>query len=80
MHRPPVVVAGTAPALSRLRLVGFSDEPTHDWFYLLGEFDALDRAASLARTIRATSFLCLVISVLFGAWLWLQMRRAEDPA
>ena len=58
----------------------------HDWAYVLGPegFDRLDQAAAIARTVRATGLVLLVVAlgaVAYGAWCAFSDRpRVPAPA
>jgi hypothetical protein len=58
-----------------LDLVGFGEDSVHDWAWLLGHFDALQYDTRIATFTRGCAVLVLLLSLGFGAWLCLQMRR-----
>ncbi len=70
------VYVGDARA-EELPLVGFSDDPEHDWNWLLDHFNALSSDTRLARLIHDLGGLVLLVSVVFGLWLCLEMWRAR---
>lgn len=57
-----------------LDLVGFGEDPQHDWAYLLGQFGILRYDTGIAAAIRVVALLCLLGSLLYGAWLCSRMR------
>ena len=65
-----------------LPLVGLSDDPLHDWNYLLSHLGLLDADTTLAGLIRLVAFLTWAVALAFGAWLLRQMhlRRGERPS
>lgn len=64
-----------------LDLVGFGENPQHDWFYLLRELSALSADTSIAEFTRGMAVGALLLSVGFGVWLCLQMRvPRESPS
>jgi len=73
------VYVGDARA-EELPLVGFSDDPEHDWNWLLDHFNALSSDTRLAGLIRDTGILVLAASVLWGLWLCLEMWRSRQAA
>lgn len=73
------VYVGDARA-EELPLVGFSDDPEHDWNWLLDHFNALSSDTRLAGLIHGAGMLVLVASVLFGLWLCLTMWRSRQAA
>ena len=58
-----------------LPLVGFSDNPEHDWHWLLARYGWLAHDAGIARVTRLCSALVLAGSVGFGLWLCRVMWR-----
>lgn len=60
-----------------LPLVGFSDDPEHDWNWLLDHFNALNLDTRLAELIRGIGVLVLVASLWLGLWLCWQMWRSR---
>lgn len=63
-----------------LDLVGFGDNPQHDWAWLLGQMGALDQDTRLAGLTRLIGMAVLVGSLWFGGWLCLRMRAARSGA
>lgn len=61
-----------------LALVGFSDQPEHDWDVLLTQWHVLNHAQTFAAIIKGAGALTWALSILFGAWLILEMWRAQD--
>ena len=59
-----------------LPLVGFTDQPEHDWHFLLAHFGWLGHDAGLARFTRFLAAIVLLASVALGLWLCREMRRA----
>lgn len=57
-----------------LDLVGLGEDPQHDWAYLLGRFDILGYDTRIAAVIRAIALVCLLGTLLYGAWLCSRMR------
>jgi hypothetical protein len=62
---------GDARAMA-LQLVGFSDDPIHDWHYLLDSVNLLAYDTRLALLVRDLAWLVLLTSVVLGA---LELRR-----
>jgi len=64
-----------------LDLVGFGDDPQHDWAWLLGQLGGLQYDTRIAAVLRALAALLLCGSMLFGLWLCLQMmgQRTDEP-
>ena len=63
-----------------LDLVGFGEDPQHDWAYILSELHGLPYDTRIAGGMRALAFVVLLVSLGFGAWVLLQMtgeRGAE---
>ena len=58
-----------------LPLVGFSDQPEHDWNYLLGAMHMLPADHALAFLIRVAATLLGVASITFAVWLLRQMMN-----
>jgi hypothetical protein len=56
-----------------LDLVGFGEDPQHDWTFLLGHFNALASDTRLAGLTRGAGLLVLLLSLGFGVWVCLQM-------
>lgn len=62
-----------------LDLVGFGEDPQHDWWYLLSQFDATGSDTRIAAFTRGLGVIVLLASMGFGVWICLQMstrRRA----
>jgi hypothetical protein len=66
---------GDARAME-LDLVGFGEDPQHDWAWLLGHLDLLDYDTRIAAWTRGLALIVLVGSLLFGLWLCMNMRPA----
>jgi hypothetical protein len=62
-----------------LDLVGFGGDPQHDWAYLLGRFGALQYDTRIANGLRLLALICLLVSLGYGLWLCMIMRRAVQP-
>ncbi len=62
-----------------LDLVGFGEDPQHDWAYLLSQFDALAWDTRIAGMVRGLAVLVLLGSMGFGVWICLQMRK-QSPS
>jgi hypothetical protein len=60
-----------------LPLVGFSDQPEHDWNYLLGAMHLLPADHALAFLIRLIAALIGAASLTFALWLLRAMSRAR---
>jgi len=60
-----------------LPLVGFSDDPEHDWHYLLGTLGLLNFDTTLAFLIRVAATLTGVAALAFAVWLLLIMARTK---
>jgi len=62
-----------------LDLVGFGEDPQHDWWYLLQQFNATGSDTRIAAITRGLGVIVLLGSMLFGTWISLQMavRRSE---
>jgi len=60
-----------------LQLVGFSDDPMHDWHYLLGRMGWLRYDGEFAGFTRGAAVVVLAASLLFGMWLCWEMRRTD---
>lgn len=58
-----------------LDLVGFGGDPQHDWAYLLGRLDALPYDTRIAAGLRVVALGCFLLSLGYGLWLCLAMRR-----
>lgn len=59
-----------------LPLVGFTEDPEHDWYHLLARAGLLDQDVEFARMIRALASLVLALSLAWGTWLCLAMARS----
>ena len=59
----------------QLTLVGFGEDPLHDWAYLLSSVGLLQADTALARLTRMIAFAVLLASVAIGGWLCLTMAR-----
>ena len=74
------VYIGDARA-EELPLVGFSDDPEHDWNWLLDHFNALSSDTRLAALVNDMGKMILLASVVFGLWLcWRMWRFRAEPA
>lgn len=56
-----------------LDLVGFGEDPQHDWTWLLTQFNLLGSDTRIAGLTRFAGMLVLLGSVFFGVWICLQM-------
>jgi hypothetical protein len=65
---------GDARAME-LPLVGFTDDPEHDWYYLLSTTGLLNFDTTLAFLLRAGATLIGLASLAFAVWLLLIMAR-----
>jgi hypothetical protein len=66
-----------------LDLVGFGEDPQHDWTWLLEQFNALGSDTRIAGMTRGAGLIVLLVSMLFGLWICRQMagrRPAAEPA
>ena len=63
-----------------LPLVGFSDDPEHDWNYLLSTTGLLELDTTLAFLLRAGATLIGLASLAFGVWLLWQMATQKKSA
>lgn len=61
----------------QLPLVGFGDDPQHDWSTLLTQWGVLNYGDHFAAIIRLASALCWLGSVALGGWLCLVMWRSS---
>jgi hypothetical protein len=61
-------------------LVGFSDDPEHDWHYLLGTLHLLPLDTTLAFFIRVFAFAIGAASITFAVWLLNEMRGRRAPS
>lgn len=64
----------------RLGLVGFSDNPEHDWSALLTDWRVLNHAETIATVVRVGAFATWAASMVLGVWLcWLMYKtRGQD--
>ncbi|HEU4521013.1 MAG TPA: hypothetical protein VFT12_03355 [Thermoanaerobaculia bacterium] len=60
-----------------LPLVGFTDDPEHDWHYLLSTLGLLNLDTTLAFLTRVAATLTALASLAFGVWLLLIMARSK---
>jgi hypothetical protein len=60
-----------------LPLVGFTDQPEHDWHYLLYHTGLLKQDTLLGSLTRLASGLILASAVIGTIWLCNQMRRSQ---
>lgn len=67
---------GDARAMD-LPLVGFTDDPEHDWNYLLGAMGLLNFDTTLAFLIRCAGTISALGSLAFGVWLLITMARTR---
>jgi hypothetical protein len=65
---------GDARAME-LPLVGFTDDPEHDWHYLLSTTGLLALDTTLAFLMRVAATVIAAASLWFGCWLLLIMAR-----
>jgi hypothetical protein len=72
-------IVGDARA-QELDLVGFGEDPQHDWTWLLEQLGLLAQDTRIAGVTRALALLVLLGSLGFGVWVCLQMavRRPES--
>ena len=63
-----------------LTLLGFGEDPLHDWAYLLSSAGLLQSDLVIARLTRLVAFGVLVASAAAGAWLCLTMARGRPDA
>jgi hypothetical protein len=70
---------GDARAME-LPLVGFTDDPEHDWHYLLSTLGLLNLDTTLAFLIRVVAFVSGVASLAFAVWLLMQMAKPRARA
>ena len=61
-----------------LTLLGFGEDPLHDWAYLLSSMGLLQADTSVARLVRLLAFVILLASTAAGAWLCLTMARSRS--
>ena len=62
-----------------LPLLGLTDDPEHDWAYLLSSVSLLDADHALAFLIRGAAFLSWAASLVVGGWLLREMWRSNRP-
>lgn len=63
-----------------LDLIGFGGDPEHDWAYLLGRFNVLQYDTRIAAGLRILALVGLLLSLGYGLWLCLSMKRpGEGP-
>ncbi|HUP45681.1 MAG TPA: hypothetical protein VM779_09230 [Thermoanaerobaculia bacterium] len=60
-----------------LPLVGFTDDPEHDWHYLLSTMGLLNLDTTIAFLIRVVATVSGVASLAFAVWLLLVMARSK---
>ncbi len=60
-----------------LDLVGFGEEPMHDWGYLLGEWGLLPADHRIAAGLRLAALVVLLGSTAFGAWVCWMIKGEE---
>ncbi len=70
---------GDARAME-LPLVGFSDDPEHDWHYLLSTTHLLPFDTTFAFLIRVAATVIGMASLAFAVWLMTKMLRRQDSA
>lgn len=58
-----------------LPLLGLSDQPEHDWHYLLSTIGLLNADTALAFVTRVIAFAILLASITLGVWLCRNMGR-----
>lgn len=63
-----------------LDLVGFGEDPQHDWWYLLSQFNATASDTRIAAITRGIGILVLLCSMGFGVWVCLQMAVRRTGA
>lgn len=59
-----------------LPLVGFTEDPEHDWYHLLARAGLLEQDLVLARVSRVAAFVVLVLSLAYGVRCLLVMARS----
>jgi len=59
-----------------LPLLGLSDDPIHDWHYLLDSMNLLALDTTLAFLLRVLAFATWLASLAFGGWLLSVMARS----
>jgi hypothetical protein len=70
---------GDARAM-QLPLVGLSDDPEHDWHYLLSTLGLLRFDTAFAFLLRATATLMGIASLAFAVWLLIVMAKNRRRA
>ena len=68
---------GDARAMN-LPLLSLSDDPLHDWNYLLNRVGLLTWDQQLAQILRLTGAAVWITSILWGAWLLWRMFRGAS--
>ena len=66
-----------------LTLLGFGEDPLHDWAFLLTSMGLLQADTTVARVVRLVAFIVLLASTAAGGWLCLTMARSRaalEPA
>jgi hypothetical protein len=63
----------------KLALVGFSDDPQHDWSTLLTRWHVLNYGDHFAWLIRIVAVLTWAAAIALGAWLCWRMWRSGNP-
>ena len=71
------VYIGDARA-QQLPLLGLTDDPMHDWYYLLSKMGLLALDTKIAFLTRGVALLVLLASLALGAWLCFMMARKSD--
>ncbi len=59
-----------------LPLVGFTEDPEHDWYHLLSRAGLLEQDLAIARAVRLLALLVLVASLAYGARECLLLARS----
>ncbi|HEY7863531.1 MAG TPA: hypothetical protein VIE39_07725 [Thermoanaerobaculia bacterium] len=70
------VYVGDARA-RQLPLLGFTDDPIHDWNYLLGKLGLLSADKALAGALRVGAAAVWLSGIACGAWLLWRMATSE---
>ena len=65
--------------LMELPLLGLTEDPEHDWHYLLSTLGMLQFDTTLAFLIRLIATILGIASFAFAAWLLLNMARSREP-
>jgi hypothetical protein len=60
-----------------LDLVGFGEDPQHDWAYILSQLHGLRYDTRVAGVVRALGLVVLMVALGFGVWVLLQMAVRE---